>query len=63
MAKEAGWGKTAEKAAKKTTSTIQVLDDEMLKGIVGGTGGSDGGSGSNSNDDDSAWFYSPGPYG
>ena len=53
--------KTCKRTTEKMTSEIQALDDEALKGIVGGTGQDD----SNKDDDedeDSAWFFSPGPW-
>ena len=46
---------------EKTTSDIQALDDEALKGIVGGTGHDDQDPDNGEDDDEVFWGESPGP--
>ncbi len=55
--------KGRKRATAKAGSGIQALDDEALKGIVGGAGENSQDSDNNEEEEeeDSAWFTSPGP--
>ena len=55
--------KRRKRATAKAGSGIQALDDEALKGIVGGAGenSQDADNNEEEEEEDSAWFTSPGP--